>query len=375
LLLTNLATLKTKIQALAIDFGFQQATVGDIDTSEYFPAFKQWVEDGYHGKMSFLERNQNLRQYPDQLHLQTSRVISVRYNYLPKDAGFCKVLSDSNVANISRYALGRDYHKLMRKKLQQLACSISKECDSLDYRVFVDSAPVLESCLAEKSGLGWKGKHSLLINKNAGSWFFLGEIFINLPLEPDLAVSNECGGCTSCISFCPTNAIVAPYKVDARKCISYLTIENPDSIPIELRQQIGNRIYGCDDCQLACPWNRFAQLSDNADFSARHDLDKQPLLSLFGWTKEEFETKLQGSPIRRIGFERWQRNLAVAIGNADPNEQTISDLRRKKDAASPMVAEHIDWAIKQQEKHLRSPVGNDNTKLIRTIAKLMPRDA
>ena len=370
----NLNAIKTKIKQLAIEYGFQQANITDLNTSDYFPKFKDWVTKGNHGSMSFLERNQSLRQFPASLHPNTQRIISLRYDYLPDKIDFINQLEDSDKAYISRYALGRDYHKLMRKKLKALAEQIKQECSDLDYRVFVDSAPVLETCFAEKSGVGWKGKHTLIINKQAGSWFFLGEIFINLPLEVDLPVDNLCNECTSCLKICPTQAIVAPYKVDARKCISYLTIENNGEIPINLRRQMGNRIYGCDDCQLCCPWNRFASPSEDTDFSPRHDLDRESLLNLFSWSEEEFNNKLQGNPIRRIGFEKWQRNIAVALGNSDYHKETVNALKNAKQNASILVLKHIEWAIDELEnkQQLPSLPSQQKTKLLRTVRKIMP---
>jgi len=375
--LQNLTTIKNTIKTLATEQGFQQITVADISTNNYFSKFKQWVSDGLHGEMSFLERNQTLRQNPSELHPGTCRVLSFRYNYLPETSGFTSVLKDPNLANISRYALGRDYHKLMRKKLQKIADSVVQMCKSFDYRVFVDSAPVLETSFADKSGLGWKGKHTLIINKNAGSWFFLGEIFINLPLEIDPPVSNECGNCTSCINLCPTDAIIAPYKVDARKCISYLTIENQSAIPIELRTKIGNKIYGCDDCQLACPWNRFSSNTTDKDFQPRNGLDSASLLSLFNWSEQEFYQKLIGSPIRRIGYQNWLRNLAVALGNGESSHSAITALQQKKSVANSMVAEHLNWAIEQLEKKKNEPttISFKNEKLIRSVKKMMPKNA
>ncbi len=371
----NLTSIKQRIKQLAAEYGFQQASIANIDTSDFFPKFKQWVADGHHGEMSFLERNQNLRQYPDELHPETCRVISLRYNYLPENASFTNALQEPALANISRYALGRDYHKLIRKKLQKLAESIAILCDSLNYRVFVDSAPVLETSFANKSGLGWKGKHTLIINKDAGSWFFLGEIFINLPLTVDSSVDNQCGNCTSCINLCPTGAIIAPYKVDARKCISYLTIENQSAIPVELRAKLGNRIYGCDDCQLACPWNRFSSITVDKDFSPRNGLDSASLLSLWLWSEQEFYTKLEGSPIRRIGYQNWLRNIAVALGNGESSTIILKALEEKKSQANTMVIEHIEWAIKELQSRATAPIAAQPITLIRSIKKMMPRDA
>ncbi|MCF6194431.1 MAG: tRNA epoxyqueuosine(34) reductase QueG [Kangiellaceae bacterium] len=387
--MANLDLLKTQINQLAVDLGFQQLTVSDVDTGKYFPKFKKWVEDGYHGNMSYLERNQALRKNPSDLHPGTCRVLSLRYNYLPENANFAEVLRKKNMANISRYALGRDYHKLMRKKLKHLANSIKELClqedisEFFNYRVLVDSAPVLETSFAEKSGLGWKGKHTLVINEEAGSWFFLGEIFINLPIEVDSPVANQCASCTACIRICPTNAIIEPYKVDARRCISYLNIENQEAIPVEFRKSIGNRIYGCDDCQLVCPWNRFAQLTKEMDFEPRNHLDNIDLTELFCWTEQEFFDRLQGNPIRRIGFESWQRNIAVALGNCEPNTKVNMEIKmllvNKITLVSPMVDEHIQWALKQLEEYEQdkasSPAQMKTEKLIRTIEKMLPRDS
>ncbi len=381
---------KQQIQDLATEFGFQQLTVSDINTDNFFPDFKRSVDDGFHGTMRFLEDHQSLRQDPSQLHSGTCRVLSVRYNYLPPNSGFAKALKNKEKANISRYALGRDYHKLIRKKLKQLAIAIGElskqqnfyEGINFDYRVLVDSAPVLETGFAEKSGLGWKGKHTLVINKEAGSWFFLGEILTNLPITIDPPVENLCANCTACISICPTNAIVEPYKLDARRCISYLTIENKKAIPIEFRKAMGNRIYGCDDCQLICPWNRYGQLTKDLDFNPRNNLDSVSLLELFHWSEQEFLDRLQGSPIRRIGFQSWQRNISVALGNGPSSPQIIAALKEKRDNVSDLVNEHIDWALGQLNITLPSRLNTSHDdcktktrKLIRSINKMLPRDA
>lgn len=375
----SFAQIKHRIIELADEQGFQQARVTDIETAPYYEKFEQWVDEGLHGSMSYLARNLELRKYPEQLHPNSCRVVSFRYNYLPQNAGFSNVLKNQNLANISRYALGRDYHKLIRKKLQSIGKAISELEPSVDFRVFVDSAPVLETSFAEKSGIGWKGKHTLTINEDAGSWFFLGEIFINLPLEIDEPVENRCGQCTSCISLCPTGAIVAPYKVDANRCISYLTIENSGAIPIEFRKLLGNRIYGCDDCQLACPWNRFSQLTRDLDFTPRHQLNSQTLVSLFSWTNDEFNQNLRGNPIRRIGYDSWLRNIAVALGNAPYSELIIELLGHKLENSTEMVREHIEWAIEEQESKRNQvnvvTVSTKTDKLIRTVNKMLPRDA
>jgi epoxyqueuosine reductase len=380
---SQLEQIKTRIYQLALEHGFQDARVSDTDTKGYFSEFKQWVDDNYHGDMSYLERNQKLRESPEQLHPNTSRVISLRYDYLPNKAEFTKPLKNSQKANISRYALGKDYHKHLRKKLdlicKNLRESLAKDFN-LDYRVFVDSAPVLETAFAEKSGLGWKGKHTLIINKKAGSWFFLGEIFINLPLAIDEPVENLCGSCVSCINLCPTNAIIDDNKIDARRCISYLTIENQGAIPVEYRHLIGNRIYGCDDCQLACPWNRFSNTSKDLAFRDKNSLTDVTLLSLWQWSEKEFLTRFEGSPIRRIGFQNWLRNLAVAIGNSQYSDSTIQQLDAKRKVANNMVNEHIDWAIKQlknkkENSKLTGKNNFTNQKLIHCVEKMLPRDA
>lgn len=374
----QLQQVKSRLVQLAQQNGFQDARVSDTATDEYFDRFKHWVDSQLHGDMSFLERNQDKRQHPDALHPNTLRVISLRYDYLPENAGFTKPLKNNQLANVSRYALGRDYHKLMRKKLNRLCQQLSHDLQLeklVDYRVFVDSAPVLETSFAEKSGLGWKGKHSLIINKSAGSWFFLGEIFINLPLEVDPPVDDLCGNCSACIKLCPTDAIIGAKTVDATKCISYLTIENKGTIPVELRSKIGNRIYGCDDCQLACPWNRYANTSDEKDFQARHQLDTVDLLTLWDWSENEFNNNFQGSPIRRIGYQNWLRNLAVALGNSRYQSTTIEALKSKKSIANVMVNEHIDWAIENLTQKQSSTPNLKTKKLINCVQTMLVRDA
>ena len=376
----TLHLIKLKLLDRAREHGFQDARVSDVSTSGYFSRFKQWVQDGFHGDMSFLERNQNLRESPEQLHQGTVRVVSLRFDYLPQQAGFSGPLKQPQQANVSRYALGRDYHKLIRKKLDAICRQLGSDIEEnmkLDYRVFVDSAPVLETSFAEKSGLGWKGKHTLIINKEAGSWFFLGEIFINLPLPIDKPVEDLCGNCSACISLCPTDAIIDDKKVDATRCISYLTIENKGPIPLELRDKMGNRIYGCDDCQLACPWNRFANTTTESDFQPRNNLNSASLVELWQWKETDFLNNFQGSPIRRIGYQSWLRNLAVAIGNSTYHIETIKHLELKKSEANEMVTEHINWAINQLEKNkLNEKVMNKKTqKLINCVTNMLPRDA
>ena len=347
-----------KLQQLAKDIkhwantlGFNQVGISDINLDQYQQGYQSAVTNGYFGDMDFMSRNQELRQNPALLQEGAIRVISVRLNYLPQHTQIIKALASPQQAYVSRYALGRDYHKLMRKKLKQLGDQIAAatlDFSTTEFRPFVDSAPVLERPLAEKAGLGWVGKHTLLINPDEGSLFFLGEILLNLPLPIDKPIKNQCGKCSACLQICPSKAIVAPYKVDARRCISYLTIESDAPIPVELRPLIGNRIYGCDDCQLVCPWNRHAQYTQLADFAPRHRLDNSQLLALFAWSETEFLDKTQGSAIRRIGYQRWQRNLAVALGNADHSLQIIEALKQAQ-PVNAMVAEHIEWALKQHE--------------------------
>ena len=341
-----------KIETWSEELGFQQAGVSDIDLSEHDRHLNDWLEAGFHGEMDYMFKHGSKRSHPEQLVDNTIRVISVRMDYMPPD---CE-LSDAVLANpamgfISRYALGRDYHKVMRKRLQKLADRIKDNIGEFGYRVFVDSAPVLEKALAEKSGLGWIGKHSNLINQKAGSWFFLGEIYTDLPLPVSEHKSeNHCGTCSACIDICPTRAIVAPYKVDARRCISYLTIELHGSIPLEFRKDMGNRIYGCDDCQLFCPWNRFSQPTSEQDFFTRHPLDAPDLIELFSWDEETFLNNTEGSAIRRIGHHRWLRNIAVALGNAPRSDKIIEVLEDKKREFSrnEMLIEHMDWALEKQ---------------------------
>ena len=352
----QLNQLAEKITDFAAELGFQQAGICDTDLSAYTPGFLQWLENNFHGEMDYMARHGSLRYRPEELLPGTLRIISLRMDYLPPSAaGMLEVLKNPDKGFISRYALGRDYHKLIRKRLQQLAQKIQQEIGEFGYRAFTDSAPILERPLAEKAGLGWTGKHSNIINRKAGSWFFLGEIFTDLPLPVNQQLpDNHCGRCTACMDICPTNAIVEPYTVDARRCISYLTIELKSAIPVELRPMMGNRIYGCDDCQLACPWNRFSKPTVEDDFKARHQLDAPDLLALFGWDEDEFLQRMEGSPIRRIGHEQWLRNIAVALGNALAQANTeqkahiITALRQRRESASAMVKEHIDWALNQK---------------------------
>ncbi len=338
--------LASQIKAWGTALGFQQVGISDCQLDSASVHLKQWLQAGYHGEMTYMARNIEKRCSPAELLPGTLRVISLRMDYLPANSALSEaLLATPERAFISRYALGRDYHKVLRQRLKQLAQQITEQVGPFIYRPFVDSAPVLEKALAQKAGLGWIGKHSNLLNRTAGSWFFLGELYTNLPLPIDSATSAHCGSCTACIDICPTQAIVAPYRVDARRCIAYLTIELRGSIPIELRPLIGNRIYGCDDCQLVCPWNRFAKTGGEAEFQPRHTLDNITLLALFAWNETEFLQRLEGSPIRRIGHQQWLRNIAVALGNGPKSPQVISALQARLDSASPMLREHLQWAL------------------------------
>lgn len=332
--------------------GFQQIGISDTNLSEAESRLFNWLNRGYHGEMDWMAGHGYKRSRPGELQSGTRRIISARMDYLSDQAmDALMILQDPYRAYVSRYALGRDYHKLLRNRLQKLANLIQQEIGDFAYRVFVDSAPVLEKPLAEKAGLGWIGKHTNLIHRDAGSWFFLGEIYTDLPLVTDEIIStNHCGTCQACIDACPTRAIIAPYELDARLCISYLTIELRGSIPEHLRPLIGNRIYGCDDCQLVCPWNRFAQPTTEADFQCRHRLDESDLLELFSWDEQTFLKNLEGSPIRRIGYECWLRNIAVALGNAPTSPQIITVLRDRRTTVSELVREHIDWALRQHDQ-------------------------
>lgn len=346
----DLPELTSQIQVWGRELGFQQIGIADTELSKAEAHLNTWLQAGYHGGMEFMARHGNKRSRPAELEPGTISVISARMDYLPQ-AGIdpWEVLANDSQAYISRYALGRDYHKLMRKRLQQLARRISESVGEFGYRVFVDSAPVLEKPLAQKAGLGWIGKHSNVLHREAGSWFFLGEIYTDLPLPPDTAVSDHCGSCRACIDICPTQAIVAPYIVDARRCISYLTIEHKGSIPEALRPLMGNRIYGCDDCQLICPWNRFASWTRENDFSPRHGLEAPQLIDLFSWSEAEFLTKTEGSAIRRIGHEAWLRNIAIALGNATPDMLITRALQKRLNHPSPVVREHVQWALAVQQ--------------------------
>lgn len=330
--------------------GFAEIGITDTDLQHAEAEHQQWIDKGFHGDMDYMAKHGTKRTRPAELVPNTIRVISARLDYKPPQAkDSWQVMEDGQQAFISRYALGRDYHKVMRQKLQQLCNQISQVVSDAEYRVFTDSAPVLEVALAEKAGLGWRGKHTLLINKNHGSWFFIGEIYTNLPLPIDPPATAHCGTCNACLDICPTQAIVAPYEVDARRCISYLTIELKTAIPVALRPLIGNRVYGCDDCQLICPWNKFAEVTAEQDFHVRHGLDDIRLVTCFGWSEAEFQAKMAGSAIYRIGYEQWLRNIAVGLGNAPSTPAVIQALNMRKDDASPLVREHVVWALSQHQ--------------------------
>lgn len=346
---SDMSLLTRDIRRWAQELGFQQTGISDINLDNDEARLMDWLAKGYHGEMHYMAEHGVKRSRPDMLLPGTMRVISVRMDYRPDSlADEQAVLDNPAQAYISRYALGRDYHKLMRKRLQQLASRIEKAVGEFNYRVFVDSAPVLEKAIAQNAGLGWQGKHTNIINREAGSWFFLGEIYTDLPLPVDAPeIENHCGTCEACIDICPTKAIIAPYVLDARRCISYLTIELKGSIPVELRPMMGNRIYGCDDCQMVCPWNKFAQQTTEADFVPRNGLDSATLIELFNWTEEEFLTRTEGSAIRRAGYENWLRNIAVALGNTSKTESVVTELKNKTSHASAIVREHAEWALAQ----------------------------
>lgn len=337
-----------RMQRWARSLGFQALGVSDIDLHDAEEKLQSWLAKGFHGEMAFMHKHGEKRTRPDLLVAGTVRVISVRMDYWPGEAAEpWQIINDSDKAFISRYALGRDYHKLMRKRLARLAAKMEKEIGPMGFRVFTDSAPVMEKAIAEKAGLGWIGKHTNVLSRDAGSYFFLGEIYTDLPLPVTDAITAHCGSCTACIDICPTQAIVAPYQLDARRCISYLTIELRGSIPESLRPMMGNRIYGCDDCQLVCPWNKYAQATVESDYLPREGLDAPQLIDLFNWTEQEFLQKLEGSPIRRIGYECWLRNIAVALGNAGTSQAVIAALQQKQAYPSDLVREHVDWALQQ----------------------------
>ena len=343
---SSLESLARDVKRWGAELGFQQVGIADCELGEAETRLLEWVGKGFHGEMEYLERHGTKRSRPAELIPGTLRVIAARMNYTPPHArDTSEVLADGSRAFISRYALGRDYHKLMRARMQKLADRIGEEVGEFRYRVFTDSAPVMEVELAGKAGLGWRGKHTLLLNREAGSYFFLGEIYTDLALPVDAPQADHCGTCQKCLDVCPTKAFTGPYQLDARRCISYLTIEHKGSIPEELRPLIGNRVYGCDDCQTVCPWNKFASPSNEPDFAVRNGLDDVTLVELFAWSEAEFHERLAGSAIHRIGYERWLRNLAVGLGNAPRSNTVIGALNAQVDHPSGLVREHVTWAL------------------------------
>jgi epoxyqueuosine reductase len=338
-----------RLRQWASELGFAALGVADVDLSDAEPGLQAWLDAGCHGEMDYMARHGMRRARPSELVPGTVSAVMVSVDYAPQDPGWVarawETLEAQERAYVSRYALGRDYHKVLRSRLQRLSERIAAEIGPFGHRVFCDSAPVMEVELARRAGLGWRGKHTLLLDRQRGSAFFLGTLYTDLPLPADAPVSEHCGSCERCLAACPTGAIVAPYRVDARRCISYLTIELKGAIPVELRAPMGNRIYGCDDCQLACPWNRWARPAQLEDFAVRHRLDAAGLVELFGWSPEEFARRMAGSPILRIGHERWLRNLAVALGNAGGGPEVAAALRARADDPSPLVREHVAWAL------------------------------
>ena len=349
----DFAALARRIKAWGAELGFARVGITGIELQEDEARLLDWLREGRHGTMDYMQRHGTRRSRPAELQPGTVRVISVRMDYCPAgtDAEVAwQTLSDGERAYIARYAQGRDYHKLIRNRLQKLAGRIAGEIGPFGYRAFADSAPVLEKALARNAGLGWIGKHTLLLDRDAGSWFFLGELYTDLPLPVDTPSTAHCGTCTRCIDVCPTQAITGPYQLDARRCISYLTIESKDAIPEELRPLIGNRVFGCDDCQLVCPWNKFAKPTREEAFAPRHGLDGAKLAELFGWSEYEFLEKTEGMPIRRAGYAGFIRNLAVALGNAPHSAEVIAALEARAADPSPLVREHVAWALDEQAR-------------------------
>jgi epoxyqueuosine reductase len=344
----DLQALATRIKTWGRELGFQQTGISDIDLGQAEERLSKWLENEFHGEMGYMRKHGFRRSRPAELVPGTVRVISVRMDYLREDPSTSETrLDHPRQAYVSRYALGRDYHKVLRGRLKRLAKKIEADAGVHGYRVFVDSGPVLEKPLAEKAGLGWIGKHTNLINRDAGSWFFLGELYTDRPLPLDDPEISRCGSCRACLDVCPTGAIVGPYQLDARRCVSYLTIELKGPIPEEFRNAIGNRIYGCDDCQIFCPWNKFAQPTDETEFAPRHGLDNAELTDLFGWSEEEWLTKTEGSAIRRIGYSAWLRNIAIALGNAETDSKVIEALKSRLNSGDELVDEHVEWALTQ----------------------------
>jgi len=358
----DFAALATDIKLWGHELGFQEVGITDLDPGVNADHLHAWLAEHYHGDMHYMQDRAELRANPNTLVPGALRLISVRMDYLPAEARCIEVLNNSSKAYIARYALGRDYHKVIRKRLQQLADRIQQAIGEFGYRAFVDSAPVLERAFAEKAGLGWIGKNTMLINRRAGSWFFLGELFTDLPLPIDTPASAHCGSCTAGLTTCPTQAFVGAQVLDARRCISYLTIESKASIPEALRPLMGNRVFGCDDCQLCCPWNKFASGTTERDFTPRHALDEADLSSLFMWSEPEFLARTEGSAIRRTGFEGWLRNLAVGLGNAPSSFEVLAALSHRRDHPSAMVREHVQWALAQHEMRANLSPAIDHPK-------------
>jgi epoxyqueuosine reductase len=349
--ITDLPRLAGAVKQWGRELGFQQIGISDTALEAHETHLLNWLAADYHGEMDYMAKHGVRRSRPAELLPGTLRVISARMDYLPPAGAAAQdVLDNPELAYVSRYALGRDYHKVLRRRLQQLAERITDAIGAFGYRAFTESAPVLEKALAQQAGLGWIGKHSNLLSREAGSWFFLGELYVDIPLPVDTPATEHCGSCHACIDICPTQAIVAPYQVDARRCISYHTIELHGPIPLEFRRAMGNRIYGCDDCQLVCPWNKFARPTAEDDFRPRHGLDAPQLIELFSWSGEEFLKFTEGSAIRRIGYQRWLRNIAVALGNAPYSAAVVEALQRRLPDASELVREHIEWALAEQRQ-------------------------
>jgi len=367
----NYQQLAVQIEQWANELGFSGFGICDTDLSSHEATFQAWLDKGYHGGMEYMARHGMMRARPHELLPGTLRVISVRLDYMPPDALIVSTMQDPENGYISRYATGRDYHKMMRNRLKKLGQKIEQCVDGLSARPFVDSAPIMERPLAEKSGLGWTGKHSLIINEKVGSFFFLGELLVNIPLPVSSPVAEQCGSCVACLTICPTQAIVEPYVIDGNRCLSYITIEKFGEIPLEFREAMGNRIYGCDDCQLICPWNKFTKASDEDDFKPRKDLHSPQLLELFSWSEQSFLKRTEGSPIRRIGHERWLRNIAVALGNAPYRPEIIQALESKRESVSELVQEHIDWALTQQYKK-DGKVSRKTVRMLKSVARGMP---
>ncbi|EIP0122155.1 tRNA epoxyqueuosine(34) reductase QueG [Vibrio alginolyticus] len=374
----NYEQLAQQIKVWGKELGFQKVGICDVDLSEHEAALQKWLDAGYHGSMDWMARHGMMRARPHELLPGTVRVISVRMDYLPPEAQFASNLANKSHAYISRYALGRDYHKLVRKQLNKLGKLIEQEVGQYGYRPFVDSAPILERPLAQKAGLGWTGKHSLILDQDCGSWFFLGELLVDLPLPVDEPSVDQCGKCKACITSCPTQAIIEDKVVDARRCISYLTIEFDGVIPEEFRKPMGNRIYGCDDCQLVCPWNRYADITEQDDFHRRDSFKNPDLVDMFNWDEATFLKNMEGSAIRRIGHIQWLRNIAVALGNAEYSQRIIDALESRQ-GENKLLDEHIKWALTEQLNQLptesNSSIETKKQRLIRIVEKGLPRDA